>query len=139
VALTLVYTFPVTIPAGTPQATPLATATTFEPNVVERIDWLFPHGCNGHVGIQIGARSNPVLPPVKGQWFLRSGSAGGVDVQDVPVTGDWSVIGYNTGSFDHTIQVAFHVHRTVKEPPMFKLLDNPDLSHWPTFEPVRYG
>jgi len=30
-------------------------------------------------------------------------------------TGDWSVIGYNTGSLPHTISVTFHTH--IAEPP----------------------
>lgn len=138
-AVTLTYIFQVTIPAGTPQATPLVTPTTFEPNTVERIQWLFPQGCNGMVGIQIGARAVPVLPPNGVNWYRHSGGASGIDVTDMPNTGDWSVIGYNTGANPHTIDVTFIVHRTAKEPPLFTLLNDADLSSFPTYEPVRYG
>lgn len=110
-SVTIPYTFDVTIPAGTPIANPLVTPTIFETNVVRRIEWRFPGGCNGQVGIQIGARSVPVLPPVAGQYFVRSGTVQGYDLEDMPNTGDWSVIGYNLGAFPHTIHVVFLVNR----------------------------
>jgi hypothetical protein len=108
---TLSYTFAVTIPAGTLPSAPLVTPTQFETNELRRVEWVFPGGCNGVVGIQIGARSVPVLPSSPAQFHVRSGAAEGLDVSEFPNTGDWSVIGYNTGSFPHTIQVTFHVAR----------------------------
>lgn len=138
-AVTLPYIFQVTIPAGTPQAVPLVTATTFEPNVVERIEWLFPRGCNGLVGIRIGARGVSVLPPNASNWYRHNGAIHGIDLIDMPVTGDWSVIGYNTGANPHTIDVTFRVHRIERLPPLFTLVTDADLSLFPTFEPVRYG
>ena len=75
------------------------------------------------VGIQIGARTVPVLPSNTGAFYVRSGAAQGTDVIDLPNTGDWSVIGYNTGSFNHTIQVTFTVRRIV-EPPKDLMLVN---------------
>lgn len=112
--LTIVHPFSVTIPAGTPIAAPLVTATQFAPNVVERVEWRFPQGCNGQVGIQIGARSVPVLPGDRTQFFVRSGDSQGIDLEDMHTTGDWSVIGYNLGAFPHTILVTFKMHRKVK-------------------------
>jgi hypothetical protein len=135
---TLVYQFPVTIPAGTTQAVPLVTATTFEPNVVEHIAWLFPAGCNGLVGIRIGARNVPVLPSGRANWFTRSGDSNDLAVTDMPVTGDWSVIGYNTGVFPHTVHVTFTVRRKEPEREPFTLITDADLSLFPTFEPVRH-
>lgn len=115
-AWTILHPFQVTIPPGTPQATPLVTPTTFAPNVVDRIQWRFPGGCNGAVGIQIGSRSVPVLPGAKTQFFIQSGDTSGFDLEDMPTTGDWSVIGFNTGAFPHTILVTFKVHRKEPEP-----------------------
>lgn len=113
---TLSYTFAVTIPAGTLPSAPLVTPVQFETNTVRRIEWVFPGGCNGVVGIQVGARSVPVLPSNPGQFHIRSGAAEGIDVEELPNTGDWSIIGYNTGSFQHTIQVTFHVNRITPQP-----------------------
>lgn len=108
---TLLRIFDVTIPAGTVKASPLVILTQFEPNIVERIDWLFPDGCQGQVGIQIGARAVPVIPEQPGQFIVRSGDSSGYDLADMHITGDWSVIGYNTGSFAHTIHVTYRVRR----------------------------
>jgi hypothetical protein len=138
-ARTTVRHFSVTIPAGTPQGTPLTTPTTFEPDVVERVEWLFPHGCNGLVGIQIGARSVQVLPTTPGALFKRSGDSHGIDLQEVHVTGDWSVIGFNTGVNPHTIDVTFHTHRLEKQPAELLLIDEAELSDFPTYVPLRYG
>jgi hypothetical protein len=118
VAVTLFHSFPVTIPAGTPKAAPLVTLTRFEQNTVDRIEWVFPDGCNGQVGIQIGARAIPIIPNDKTQFFIRSGSAQGVDVEGLHNTGDWSVIGYNTGVFPHTVDVTFRVHRNIQPEPI---------------------
>jgi hypothetical protein len=114
---TLVKQFAVTIPAGTTIANPLVTPIQFEPNEVESIDWLFPAGCQGLVGIQIGARSVPVIPADRTQWFIRSGDSQGFSVSGMHKTGDWSVIGYNLGNFPHTIHLTFRVHRITKAAP----------------------
>jgi hypothetical protein len=136
-ARTLVYYFAVTIPPGTPQAAPLVTPTTIEPNEVQHIEWLFPPGCNGKVGIQIGARNVPVLPLGGTTFLTRSGDSHGMDVEDFHETGDWSVIGFNTGLNPHTIRVTFIARR--KQPPLEVRLisSDDDLSFWPTFEVER--
>jgi hypothetical protein len=125
---TLVKAFDVTIPPGTAANAPLVTLTQFEANTVTRIDWLFPDGCNGQVGIAIGSRAVPVIPGTTGSYFIRSGDSGGYDLSDMHTTGDWSVIGYNTGQYPHTIHVSFTVHRTVKpvKPPTL-VLSIPDI------------
>jgi hypothetical protein len=115
---TIVHPFAVTIPAGTLSTAPLVTPTVFAPNIVDSIEWVFPNGCNGLVGIQIGARNIPVIPGAKNQFFTRSGSSGLIDVEDMHDSGDWSVIGFNTGVFPHTVQVTFKVHRKVKPIPV---------------------
>lgn len=138
-ALTLVYQFPVTIPAGTTQAAPLVTPTTFEPNEVERIEWLFPHGCNGLVGIRIGARAVPILPSGAANWFITSGMIHGLDVADMPNSGDWSIIGYNLGANPHTIHVTFRAHRKEKDLEPFMLIPDAVLSNFPLFPVAPHG
>lgn len=109
--LTIPFTFAVTIPAGTAKTAPLVTVTRFASNIVERVEWLFPVGCNGQVGIQIGSRSVPIIPISSTQWLIRSGDSASLGVSGMPNTGDWSVIGYNLGAFDHTVQVSFVARR----------------------------
>lgn len=117
-APTTVRAFDITIPAGTTAAAPLVTLTQFDPDIVERIEWLFPDGCCGLVGIQIGARAVPIIPRLVSQWLIRSGDSAGFDLAEMHVTGDWSVIGYNTGANPHTIHVQFVTHRLVKRKPL---------------------
>jgi hypothetical protein len=133
VARTLVYHFAVTIPAGTTQAAPLVTPTTIEPNEVDRIEWLFPAGCNGLVGIQIGARAIAVLPLGGTTWFTRSGDSHAMPLTDMHVTGDWSVIGYNLGANPHTIEVTFIARRKEPEPEPFLLFTDSELSLFPAY------
>lgn len=129
---TLVYPFAVTIPAGTTKAVPSVALTQFEQNIVERVEWVFPPGCNGQVGIQLGARSVPVLPTSGGKWFTSSGDTHGLDLKDMHNTGDWSVIGYNLGAFAHTVQVTFVVHRIPTPAPDAETIGDLALSEgWP--------
>lgn len=109
--------FDVTIPAGTLKSAPLVTLTQFAPDVVERVEWLFPPGCQGMVGIQIGARGVPVIPQTRGLFIVRSGDSSGHDLDGMHTTGDWSVIGYNTGAFAHTVSVTFRTRRHERPQP----------------------
>lgn len=126
--LTLVREFAVTIPAGTAKATPQVTPTTFDDMVIDRIEWYFPQGSAGVVGVQIGARSVQVLPTNTGTYFVRSGDSTGFDVTDLPTTGDWSVIGYNTGLFPHTVYVTFTGKPPASEPPLVFIIDGSPLA-----------
>jgi hypothetical protein len=130
---TLVQEFLATIPAGTPKTAPVVVPTTFEPNVVGHIAWVFPPGCNGLVGIQLGARSVPVLPSGQGQFFTSSGDTHAIDVEGMHEMGDWSVIGYNTGTQPHTIRVRFTMRRhQIQEPPV-RILPGVELSTEPPY------
>lgn len=116
-AFPIFYTYDVTIPAGTLPSAPLVTPTQFEPNAVDSIHWLFPSGCNGFVGVQIGTRTVPVVPYGGSSWLIRSGDSAGFDMTDMHTTGDWSLIGYNTGQYPHTVHLTYRVHRIVKAKP----------------------
>lgn len=114
----IIHTFAVTIPAGTLSTAPLVTPTVFNPLIIDRIEWRFPGGCNGQVGIQLGARKEGVLPNGHQTYFTRSGDTQGYDLSDMHDSGDWSVIGFNTGVFPHTIQVVFRGHRMEPDEPI---------------------
>lgn len=133
---TIAKTFPALIPAGTAKANPIVILTQFEPNTVKRIEWTFPHGCNGQVGIQLGARSVPVLPGDNSQFYTTSGDTHAIDLQEMHETGDWSVIGYNTGRFDHTVQVTFLVNRIEKSVHEMTRWSDADLTEFPDFNVV---
>lgn len=104
---TIPYHFDVTTPPGTTKATPLVTLCQIPQGIVRRIEWIFPGGCAGNVGMQLGARSITIFPQPSTAFIVRSGSAGEYELEGLHNTGDWSVITYNTGQFPHTIQVTF--------------------------------
>lgn len=114
-SITLLHAPGVTIPAGTPIATPVEIPTKFAPGIVEAIGWRFPGGCNGQVGIKIASSHVAVFPSALAEWIVQSGDLGGYDVADFPDSGDFSVLGYNLGTFPHTIQIRYRVRR--REPP----------------------
>lgn len=133
--VTLLRSFDVSIPAGTLPTSPLVTATAFEAAAVDSIEWTFPDGCNGVVGVQFGARGVPVLPDTPRVYLVRSGSTASLEVDDMPTNGDWSVIGYNTGAFTHVVHVAYRIHRHEPEPaiPPYLASDLVDMMHGGTW------
>lgn len=113
--LTLLHPRAIPVPAGTPITAPVEIGTGFPPGIVERIQWVFPGGCNGQVGIKIASSHAPIFPGSTTEWIVESGSISGYDLEGFPDSGDFSVLAYNNGSFQHTIQVTYRVHRM--EPP----------------------
>src|SRR5579859_3683926 len=101
------FEFAVTIPAGTPVAAPVTTITSIRQRRITAIRWIVPPGSLGVVGFYIGMRGVQLLPSASGTWFIRSGNAGGLASENLPTSGDWSVTGYNTGAFNHTVYVTF--------------------------------
>lgn len=99
--------FAVTIPAGTPKATPVVINTRFEPFTVTQINIRIPPGPLGQMGFQIASSRVQVIPWATGQFIVANDEPLSYPVTDAPNSGDWQVIGYNTGVFDHTIQVEF--------------------------------
>lgn len=133
------FEFAATIPAGTAIASPVTIPTTFHQREVNAIRWIIPPGALGVVGFYIGMRGLQLFPSSTGTWFVRSGHAGGVSVEDMPNTGDWSVTGYNTGAFNHTIYVTFEVSLIKREPSSPELSSLYDLSEF-LFDPAdRYA
>lgn len=118
-----IHKFDVTIPSGTRPSAPLVTPTVMDTLVIDHIRWTFPPGCQGMVGIQIGAREIAILPTNPAFWFVRSGDSAGYDLTEQHDTGDWSVIGYNSGAFNHTIQVEFTAHKLEYVTPVNLVLD----------------
>lgn len=99
--------FQVTIPAGTPKVTPVIINTRFEPMTVSEIDVLIPPGPLGQMGFQIASSRVQVIPWNTGQFIVSNDERLTLPINNAPNSGDWQVIGYNTGVFDHTIWVRF--------------------------------
>lgn len=105
----LVYSFAVTIPAGTPLAAPTTVNTTFAEGVVEQVDLMVPPGSSGLMGFQLWVLGGQVVPTNLGGYFIWDGRTQSLVLSDLPDSGAWQVVGYNTDIYDHTVYVDYQV------------------------------
>lgn len=105
----LVYSFACPIPAGTAIATPATTNLTMPEYVVEWIEWTAPSGWNGMVGFYFAHLGNQALPFASGapNWIITNNDHRHWDLTDQTDSGAWQLVGYNLGTFPHTLYVQF--------------------------------
>lgn len=103
------YTFQPTIPAGTPLVSPVTLAMQFPIYQVDRIEIKVPHGPNGNMGFYIALSGTQVIPYVPGNWLILDDDNLSWDFSDLPNSGAWELVGYNTGFYPHTVYVRFFV------------------------------
>ena len=104
-----IQAFAVTIPAGTAQASPQVSDLAMPPRLVERIEVRVPPGPRGQLGFQIGMAGRQLLPYNAGQYVVTDDEALSWDLYDLPSSGAWQVIAYNTGAYPHTLYLRFLV------------------------------
>jgi hypothetical protein len=104
-----VQRFSVIVPAGTAKASPLTFNLPMPPRTVEKIVVVVPPGPRGEVGYQIGSGSVQVIPVTPGAFEVTDNEEVAYDLTDLPNSGAWSLIAYNTGTFNHTLGVRFYV------------------------------
>lgn len=99
--------FTVTVPAGTPKATPTTIALAVGMATVDRIRWRVPPGPRGNLGWYLAMGGVQVLPQGPGNYVIADDESDYWDLAPLPDEGDWELIGYNTGSFDHAVYLDF--------------------------------
>ena len=99
--------FTATIPAGTPKAVPVVVNMVFPPMVVEEIEVIVPPGPNGAMGFKIGQAGVQVFPLSPDDYIVTSNEALKWPIEGANTSGAWQVIGYNTGTFNHSLEVRF--------------------------------
>ena len=104
-----VQKFAVTIPAGTKVTAPLTFNLTMPPRVVAEVEIVVPPGPRGEVGFQLGLAGQQLIPYTAGQFFVTDDEIIHWPVEGMPDSGAWQMIAYNTGTFNHTIEVRFLV------------------------------
>lgn len=102
-----VQRFQVTIPAGTPANAPLVTQLSMPARIVERVQIAVPPGPRGNLGIALGAAGVQYLPSNPGGFLTPDNQFIDWPLEDVIESGAWQLIGYNTGQFDHSVEVVF--------------------------------
>lgn len=106
-ATSSLYHFTVSTPAGTTEAAPQTSALTIPAMQLARASVRIPPGHNGQVGFQLWLGGGQVLPINAGAWFIGSGELVEVDTDELPETGAWELVSYNTGMYAHVLIVRF--------------------------------
>ena len=109
-----VWSYAATIPAGTAKASPATIELDLADQVVLSIDLEVPPGPLGAMGFAIYHSGTPILPRQLAEWFVWDDHYATWTLNDVPSGGGWSVVGYNTGQYDHTLYATFHTDPVAK-------------------------
>lgn len=96
-----------TIPAGTSALAPVTIALTFDDGRVDQLDILIPPGPSGLVGFAIVHSQQQIIPYTAGDWIIGDDEKLPWPLENFPTGGKWSLRGYNTDVYDHTIYVRF--------------------------------
>lgn len=107
----------VVVPAGTAKADPLIADIGFPDFVVDSISVQVPPGPLGNVGFQIASSGVQVIPWNAGEWIVTDHEVLSFPVDDFPTTGDFQLVAYNTGVYDHSLWVRFALDTIVQAAP----------------------
>ena len=114
--------FAVIIPAGTTKAAALAFNLAMPARVVEEVEIVVPPGPRGEVGFQLGSSGSQIIPSTPGQFVVTDDEIIHWPLEGQIDSGAWQMIAYNTGTFNHTIEVRFLVQlvQTLSAPLAFQ-------------------
>ena len=102
----LVYEFQPLPPASTAESAPNFVAMTLPALEVDIIEWMVPCGPQGNLGWQLWY-SGAIVIPQNGTWIITDNEFGRWEIDELPETGNWTFVGYNTGTYDHTTYLRF--------------------------------
>jgi hypothetical protein len=106
---TSVFSFAATVPAGTAKASPTVINLAVGTNQIDLIHWRVPPGPRGNLGWFLSMGGVQVVPENVGNYIIADDESDDWAIGGLPDSGAWQLTGYNTGSFDHTVYLAFHV------------------------------
>lgn len=106
---TSVFRETATITAGTAKASPLVVNIPVVSGIVDAIRWRVPPGPRGLFGWQLAMGGVTIIPENAGAYIVADDEYDEIQVSGLPDSGAWQVIGYNTGTFDHTVYLDFHI------------------------------
>lgn len=97
-----------TIPAGTPKSAPHTVALSLGPFYTNMIRWRVPPGPRGNLGWYLAMGGVQVLPQNAGSFIVADDEHDEWEIEGLPDSGAWQLVGYNTGTYDHTVYLDFH-------------------------------
>lgn len=98
----------ITIPAGTTIAAPQTTALALRDAVLERIEVRIPPGPSGLVGFAFLHSGQQVIPFRGGDWVITDDESLDWSTENYPTGNKWSLRGYNTDIYPHTLYLRLH-------------------------------
>jgi hypothetical protein len=101
--------FPVTIPAGTLPTAGFTFDLSFPARIVTQVNIRFPPGPRGEVGAGVGNSGVVTIPYGNTQMIITDNEDLQFPLDQAVESGSWTFFGYNTGQYDHTIQVLFYL------------------------------
>lgn len=105
---TSVVALSATVPAGTAKASPVTVDLSLGPFYTNMIRWRVPPGPRGNLGWYLAMGGVQVLPQNAGGWIVADDEYDEWTIENLPDSGAWQLIGYNTGSYSHTVYLDFH-------------------------------
>lgn len=105
-----VFQFAAVIPAGTPTDVPATIPLDIDNWDLESLDLQVPAGPGGLMGFAIFNNGVQWVPAGQGQWLVWDDVQQSWPLSGQPNASGWSVVGYNTGVYDHTVVVRMHVN-----------------------------
>ena len=104
-----VYQYSLTIPAGTSKSSPAEFFVPIDNLEIEAIELEVPHGPAGTMGFAIFNSGTAWKPDLPGAWIVWNGKTDTWWLDGQPNAGHWSIRGYNTGAYDHTVYTRWFV------------------------------
>lgn len=104
----IIRQFTRSIPANTAQATPVTLGISFPVEQVLSVDLEVPPGPAGLMGFYLAVSGQQLIPFETGEWLVWDDVRASWPLNDYPVTGAWSLVGYNTDIYPHQVVVRFH-------------------------------
>jgi hypothetical protein len=98
-----------TITAGTAKASPMTVGLAIGSNYVDTIHWRVPPGPRGNLGWFLSMGGVAVLPQIPGEYVIADDESDDWAIAGLPDSGAWQLTGYNTGTYNHTVYLYFHI------------------------------
>ena len=107
---TEIHQFSAKIPAGTPSSAPVTVPLGQANYEIESVDVEVPPGPSGLMEFYIGLDDTQWIPFEAGEFIRWDNRTGSWDTENQVVNAGWNVVGFNTGTYDHTVTVRFHTN-----------------------------
>lgn len=105
-----IFQYSATIPAGTPKSAPITVPIDLDGWDLQRLDLQVPPGPSYLMGFAVFNNGVQWFPQSPGEWIVWDDRAESWYPTEQPNGGGWSVVGYNTGTYDHTVTTIWHVN-----------------------------